>query len=85
MKSLCRAIIWTTCFLEMSEADVVDPDAAIKVLEDLADTMQGATNEEKRAFIATCADEADRLQRDDFPPYRKTAEFIRSLPQSLGL
>jgi hypothetical protein len=85
MKNLCRAIIWSACFLEMSEDDIVDPDSAVKALEDMATTLQEATEEEKKAFVTVCAEEADRLQQEAFPGYARTAEFVRGLPNSLGL
>ena len=85
MKNLCKAIIWNACFLEMSGDDIVNPDSAVKALEDLANTMRESTEEEKRAFMTACAEEADRLRREAFPAYTKTAEFIRNLPDSLGL
>jgi hypothetical protein len=85
MKSLCRAIIWSACFLEMSEDDIVDPDAAVKALEDMASTLQAATKEEKAAFVSACTEEADRLVKDAGQGYAKTAEFVRGLPSALGL
>jgi hypothetical protein len=85
MKSLCRAIIWSACFLEMSDDDTVDPDSAVKALEDIASSLQEATDDEKKAFAIVCAEEADKLQRQTGPNMRKTAGFIRGLPKSLGL
>jgi len=70
----------------MSEDDVVDPDSAVKALEDIASALQNATNEEKEAFVAACAEEADSLQIAGAPYSNpKTLEFIRGLPESLGL
>jgi hypothetical protein len=69
----------------MSEDDIVDPDSAVKALESMAATMQAATQDEKRAFIAACAEEAERLERGEIPGYAKTATFIRSLPEAMGL
>ena len=83
MKHLCQAIIWSACFLELSEDDVIDPDAAVKALEDIAAALQSATDEEKRAFIAECAAEAGRLQAK--PEYAATADFVRNLPSYAGL
>ena len=85
MKSLCQAIIWSACFLELSEDDVVDPDSAVKALEDMATTLRRATKEEKEAFVTACAAEADHLEKEAGPPYLKTAVFIRGLPEALGL
>ncbi len=33
MKNLCRAIIWSACFLDLSDDDIVDPDSAVKALK----------------------------------------------------
>jgi hypothetical protein len=83
MKNLCRAIIWSACFLEMSDDDVVDPDPAVRALEDIATTLRQATEEEKRTFAAVCAEEAADLQKE--PGYERTADFVRGLPDALGL
>jgi len=84
MKNLCRAIIWSACFLEVSDDDIIDSDSAVKALEDIATALQEATSEEKAAFVATCAEEAERLQKEGAPD-SKTAEFVRGLPEALGL
>ena len=83
MKNLCQTIIWSACFLEQSGDDVVDPDSAVKALEDIASALQAATEEEKKAFRRECSEEASRLEKD--PSYAKTAEFIRGLPEALGI
>jgi hypothetical protein len=69
----------------MSDDDTIDPDSAVKALEDIATTLKEATDDEKRAFVVACAEEADRLQREAVPGYAKTAEFIRGLPEAIGL
>jgi hypothetical protein len=76
MKSLCQAIIWTACFLEFSEDNVIDPDSAIKALEDIEATLQAATREEKEAFASACNEEADRLAKEAGPEYSQAAEFV---------
>jgi hypothetical protein len=83
MKHLCRAIIWSACFLETSDADTVDPDSAVRALEDIASSLQEATEEEKTAFIETCREEAGRLTAEDSAS--KAAKFITSLPAALGI
>lgn len=83
MKHLCRAIIWNACFLELSGDDVIDPDSAVKALEDIASSLQQATDEEKAAFIDACRDEAYALRSDS--NQSKTADFIASLPGAVGL
>jgi hypothetical protein len=83
MNNLCRAIIWSACFLELSDDDIVDPTSAIKALEDMASTLQQATEEEKQVFAAVCTEEAARLENE--PGYARTAEFVRGLPAAFGL
>lgn len=83
MKHLCRAIIWNACFLELSGDDVIDPDSAVKALEDIAAALQEATEEEKAAFIESCSDEAEQLRTAS--SQSKTADFIASLPSAIGL
>jgi hypothetical protein len=83
MKSLCRALIWNACFLELSGDDILNPDSAVKALEDMAFALQEGTDVEKAAFIEACRDEAAKLASS--PEYSKTAEFIASLPVSVGI
>jgi hypothetical protein len=83
MKNLCQAIIWSACFLELSPDDIVDPDSAVKALEDIATALLAATEEEKQAFRQTCAEEAARLEND--PGYTKAVEVIRNMPHSVGI
>ena len=85
MKNLCRAIIESACFLELSPDDIVDPDSAVKTLEDIAWALQAATKEEKGAFRNACVEEAVRLEKETAPGHAKTAAFIRSLPESFGI
>ena len=85
MKNLCRALIWSACFLELSGEDTVDPDSAMKALEEMAATLQSATVGEKQAFSSTCTEEANRLTIDAGSEYAKAAEFIRGLPKAFGI
>ena len=82
MKNLCQAIIWAACFLELSDDDVVDPDSAVEASEEMATVLLRATDEEKQAFVAACAEEAAELR--ERPGYERTAEFVRGLPAALG-
>ncbi len=83
MKNLCRAIIWSACFLEMSGDDIIDPDSAVNALEDIATALQQATEEEKQIFARVCAEEALELEKGS--GYAQTADFVRGLPTALGL
>ena len=83
MKNLCRAIIWSACFLEMSDDETVDPDSAVKAFEDIASALLNATDEEKQAFATACEEEASALQGNS--SYNRSAKFIRELPATFGL
>jgi hypothetical protein len=43
MLNIARALISAAAFLELSEDDAVDPDAAVKALEGIASFLQNAT------------------------------------------
>jgi hypothetical protein len=75
MKNLCQAIIWSACFLELSPDDIVDPDSAVKALEDISTALQAATEQEQEAFRHTCSEEALRLEKDAGPGNAKTAVY----------
>lgn len=85
MKNLCKALIWNACFLELSDDDTINPDSAVKSLEDMATALQSATEEEKQVFVISCQEEADRLSKEAGPEFAKTGEFIRSLPKAVGI
>jgi hypothetical protein len=67
----------------MSDDDIIDPDSAVKALEDIASTLQEATEEERRVFAEACAEEAAKLQKE--PGSAGAADFVRDLPAALGL
>lgn len=82
MKSPCYAIIGAACFLEQSSEALVDPDAAIAALEEMAVALRAATLPEMAAFIATCQSEAIRLRvAGDV----HSSTFVADLPSTMGL
>lgn len=85
MNSLCRALIWNACFLELSDEGVVDADAAIAQMEQMATLLQESSSQEKSAFIAACASEAERLRKEAGTLNATAADFIAALPKSLGI
>ncbi len=85
MRNLYRAIICSACSLELSSDGVVDPDSAIKALEEMAATLQSATREEKEAFVGACADESSRLMEALGNQDPRVAEFLRTLPMTIGI
>jgi len=85
MKNLCLALIWNACFLELSEDDTVNPDAAVKALEDMASILHAATQAEKTAFAEACVEESKRLVLEAGPEYSKAAEVIAGLPKTFDI
>ena len=57
MLHLARAVIYAAAFLELSEDDEVDPDAAVKALENMASCLHGASAEELAALREVLASE----------------------------
>ena len=52
MNNLAKAIIGAVAFLEFSDDDIVDPDAAVQAMEDIAAALQKASPEELAALRA---------------------------------
>ena len=46
MKAIARALIHATAFLALAGDDVVDPDAAVRALEDIGHFLHRCTSEE---------------------------------------
>jgi hypothetical protein len=46
MKAIACALIHATAFLALADDDVVDPDAAVRALEDIGHFLRGCTTEE---------------------------------------
>ena len=85
MKNLCRALIWNACFLELSEDTDLEPDPAVRALEQMATILRQSTPDEKAAFIQECKSEAARLRVAGNARDSKAAAFVEDLPESLGL
>ena len=82
MKNLCYAIIGLARFLECSSEDLIDPDEAVAAMEEMAATLQAATLPERRAFVAACQSEADRLRAVGA---LHAGTFVADLPATMGL
>lgn len=50
MRTLARSVIFLCLFLELSTDDEVDPDSAMKALEDIAGELKTASDDEKSAI-----------------------------------
>jgi hypothetical protein len=52
MKTLAKALIQTAAFLELSDDDVVQPDDAVRTLQNIAHTLHSASPDELAAIRA---------------------------------
>jgi hypothetical protein len=81
-RALIEAIIYLAAFLELSDDDIVDPDSAAKQLENLGDTLNQLSPEDRDAF-------ADYL--DQFASSQRTkgaskefVDFVSSFTRYMG-
>ena len=51
---LSRALLHVAMFLEFSDDDVVDPDAAVAQMEQMAASLSSLGPPERTAFLAVC-------------------------------
>jgi len=65
MKTLAKAMIGAAAFLELSSDDSVNPDDAVRALEDIAATLRSASPDEVAAIRAAC-DELIAEERASF-------------------
>ncbi len=70
MDSLAKAILETAAFLELSGEEAINPDAAVRALEDLGFLLSGCTPDEKaalkRAAQSLASEGADEERRRFF-------------------
>ena len=83
MEHIVRALLDAAAFLEFSPDDIVDPDAAVKAMEDIAASLREATPDEVAAIARVCESEATRRGRT--PGYEETAEFFANFVDDFGV
>jgi hypothetical protein len=76
-KQIGKAIADLLIFLEFSSDDVIDADASVAMIEQVAAVLQEASDP-VRADLAQCF---GALSNE----YGNRAEFVASLPETLGL
>jgi hypothetical protein len=54
MDTIARALVNAAAFLEFSPDDIVDPDSAVKAMEDIAFALRNANAEEIEASSTRC-------------------------------
>jgi len=75
---LARALVDVCIFLEFSNDDVIDPDAAVKVFEDLSATLQSAEPSVQRSLRADMARLAASYGAEK-------PSFVEALADNIGL
>lgn len=74
---LMRALLQTAAFLELSSHEVVDPNAALAALEDIAYLLRQLSAAEKETLIAFVRAEAEAAES---PAYRN---FLRDFSEAM--
>ena len=82
-KALIVAIANLAAFLELSDDDVVDPDAAVQQLEDLGATLKELHSAELRILCRSLSEYADEERERGASPER--VGVLRGLAEHLGL
>src|SRR5262249_5968014 len=83
MRAMARALITAVAFFELSDDEVVDPDAALQVLEDIGGELSHCTPEEKAALKAAVAQMKASEQLNEARP--EVLEFLESFLGTAGL
>lgn len=79
---LMRAVLEALAFAELSGDDVIDPDAAVKLMEQIASTLKQLSPNDRAAFVAF----TEELAREESAAGNKArAEFLLQTPEALGL
>jgi hypothetical protein len=76
---LMRIILRLAALLELSDPPDVDPDMAVRQLEEVAALLQGLDQDEREAFVAFTGKEANAVAD---PEYR---DFLLGFPANVGL
>src|SRR5262245_32939805 len=85
MQVLARAVIQAITFLSLSDDRVLQPDVAVKVLEDIAYTLRASTHDEIAALQSIIQEEPERLRTDDHPHRDELVVHYQALLDNLGL
>jgi hypothetical protein len=74
-----RTVLRLAAFLELSDAPDVNPDVAVRQLEEVAFLLQGLSQQERDSFVGFSRREA---QATADPDYR---DFLLGFPRNAGL
>lgn len=81
--TLMRAIVEAVVFAGLSGDEVIQQDAAVAQLEQLASVLKGLSPEERASFLKYVQGMAAAEERDHGRSAR--VEFLFSIPENLGL
>jgi hypothetical protein len=85
MRVLARAVIQAITFLSLSDDTIVQPDAAVKVLEDIAHTLRASTHDEIAALQSIIQEEQEHLHTNGHPRRDEFIAHYHALLDNLGL
>lgn len=81
MKALAKAIIGAAAFLELSSDDTINPDDAVKALEDISSNLRSASPDEVAAIRMalqdlTAEERANFGRADTLKFYERFLEYV---------
>ena len=82
MKNIARALLSSAAFLELSGDDVLDPDAAVRAMEQIAYDLKHATAAEVELLRQVSAEMAETESKAGFSD---SAEFFASFLETFGV
>ncbi len=77
------ALVEALVFLELSDEESVEPDAAVVAMEAIADILRTMSTQQREAFIKQLGLIADQQSTTELGVQRN--EYIRAIPEYLGL
>ena len=77
------ALVEALAFLELSDAETVEPDAAVQVMEAIAAILHRMTATQREVFTRQLAAIADQQANNELGTQR--SQYIRAIPEYLGL
>lgn len=77
--NLLKALVNTTVFLEFSDENVIDPDIAVAVMEQIAADLSDLTADEKKHLLESFS------KLSEVFPDKEKSEFVASLGDTLGI
>jgi len=83
MKNLARAVINAAAFLEFSDDDTIDPDDAVRALEDLASFLLPASPDEIAAIRSVLEEELDAANQRGAS--EEVLDFYRNFLKHCGI